>query len=341
VKSATHCQLLVPGMLRALATTVLCPPALATLLRFSRRSAFFTGDEYAWRCHLFGVARQMDDPVGPFCALGDGLEPGADYWLCANPVSLHLQRDSFVLADAQVRGLGWAQAQAFVEMLNTHFADQGLCFYAPHANRWYLRLTHPPGLETHPLPEVIGQSIQRLMPQGDDAMQWRAWINEIQMLLHEHPINQALEQRGESPVNSLWLWGGGVMKTGRAPAGMHIWAHDPFSRGLALAHANPVAILPNSALDWADGDLAAGDHLLVLDQLAQADLRDDPADWQRALLQMERHWFAPLLAALRKGAIARLDLHLADTHGVSSYGVTRSDLYKFWRRGRPLGVYLG
>jgi hypothetical protein len=333
--------LLVPGMLHELTAATPCPPALATLLRFARRGASFSGDYHAWRCHLFGVARQQDDPVAPFSSLGEGLEPGTDYWLCANPVSLHLQRDSFVLADAQVRGLAIEEAHALTHMLNEHFAAEGMHFYAPHANRWYLRLARPPVLETHPLSEAIGQSIQRLMPQGDDAMQWQARINEIQMLLHEHPVSLELERRGESPVNSLWLWGGGVMEKARAPAGMKIWADDPFSLGLAQAHGNPAAALPNSAMDWTDGGLEAGEHLVVLDQLVQADLRDDQEDWRRALQQMERHWFVPLLTVLRKGAIARLDLHLAGTHGVSHYTLTRNDLYKFWRRRQPLGAYLG
>ena len=34
-------------------------------------------------------------------------------------------------------------------------------------------------------------------------------LNEIQVLLHQHPLNAARRARGLTPVNSLWLWGGG------------------------------------------------------------------------------------------------------------------------------------
>jgi len=37
-------------------------------------------------------------------------------------------------------------------------------------------------------------------------MRFRAQLNELQMQLHDHPLNQAREARGELPVNSLWLW---------------------------------------------------------------------------------------------------------------------------------------
>ena len=99
--------------------------------------------------------------------------------------------------------------------------------------------------------------------------------------------------------------------------------------------------LPASATDWPQGGLAPGEHLLVLDQLGQVDLRDDTRDWHTALERMERHWFAPLLEALRDGTLTRLVLHLAGPRSVSSYTLTRSDLRKFWRRSHPLGAYLG
>lgn len=328
-------------MIREFAAVASGSPALLAMLRCARRVNVFAGDDHAWRCRFFGVARQQDTPVAPFAALGDGLEPRADYWLCANPVTLHLQRDSFILANGQARGLSLEQAAELVGALNDQFAADGLYFFAPHASRWYLRLTHAPRLETHPLSEAIGQNVQRLLPQGDDALQWHTRVNEMQMLLHGHPVNLDLERRGDPPVNSLWLWGGGILTPGRQQAELRVWAHDPFTRGLAQSHASRSAVLPSSAADWPEGGMVPGEHLAVLDQLEQAHLRDDPHSWREALERMDRHWFAPLLEALHDGTINRLVLHLAGTHNVSSYALTRTDLRKFWRRAQPLGAYLG
>ncbi len=74
-------------------------------------------------------------------------------------------------------------------------------------------------LATTPLSVAIGRDIEPLMPQGDDALRFRSLLNELQMLLFEHPVNQAREARGELPINSLWLWGGGHKRP--APSSQH------------------------------------------------------------------------------------------------------------------------
>jgi hypothetical protein len=47
------------------------------------------------------------------------------------------------------------------------------------------------------------------LPQGAEGRRWRAVLTEIQVLLHQHPLNAERRTRGLPPVNSLWLWGGG------------------------------------------------------------------------------------------------------------------------------------
>jgi hypothetical protein len=57
--------------------------------------------------------------------------------------------------------------------------------------------------------EGMGRDVGPMMPQGKDGMAFQGFINEAQMLLHEHPINQARERQGLTLVNSIWLSGGG------------------------------------------------------------------------------------------------------------------------------------
>lgn len=331
MKSALHCQLLLPGMIRAAAIAP-APPALRSLLRCARREAAFEEGAQAWLCRRFGVARQQDWPVAPFAALADGLAADSGYWLCADPVSLLLQRDSFTVMDGP-RGLGLAQAQQLTDALNAHFAADGMQFFAPCATRWYLRLSGTPSLRTHPLSQARGRDIHTRLLQGADGLQWHGALNEMQMLLYDHPVNLALEELGEPPVNSLWLWGGGVLPATTARTGFVFFADDPLVRGLALAHGDALAPLPSSAEGWLQNAQADPLQLIVHNPL-------ELTDWQQALQQLERDWFAPLLAMLRDGRLARLTLHLAD-ETVNSFTVTRGDLYKFWRRARPLESYLG
>src|SRR6202008_4675572 len=36
---------------------------------------------------------------------------------------------------------------------------------------------------------------------------------ELEMWLHSHPLNHFRQQRGELPVSTLWLWGGGELES--------------------------------------------------------------------------------------------------------------------------------
>jgi hypothetical protein len=328
------CQLLIPETSRALQLASDAPSALQTLLRFARRGEAFEGDGHAWRCHFFGAAQQQDWPVAPFSCFADGLDPGSCYWLCADPVHLLLQRDTFAVAEGVRFDLTAGQVSEIVESLNSHFAADGMRFFAPHPSRWYLRLEHAPRLQTIPLAEAAGHDMQPLMPGGPDALQWHRCLNEIQMLLHAHPVNQALEQQGRLPVNSLWLWGGGELSQSTANPGTTVWANDPLTVGLVKSQGVEPNPLPPTATDWLEQHQLYENHLIVLDSL-------DISDMQHRLSMLEKDWFAPMLAALRAGRLARLDLHLAGTQAVRTFSVTRNDLYKFWRRPKKLEEYLG
>jgi hypothetical protein len=52
------------------------------------------------------------------------------------------------------------------------------------------------------------------MPQGEEAMSWHAFMNEIQMFLFDHPINHERSKRGVLSANSIWFSGGGLLPQG-------------------------------------------------------------------------------------------------------------------------------
>lgn len=307
-------------------------PALQAMLGYGRHAAASMGDDEAWLCRFFGVAQQRDWPAAPFAVLGEGLPAQDGYWLRVQPVHLQLQRDRLLALDA-APGLSAAQAQQLVAALNTHFAEDGLCCHAPQAGRWYVRLDAVPDLQTTPLPAVLGRAIESMLPRGGDAMRWHARLNEMQMLLHEHPVNLALEQGGALPVNSLWLWGGGVLPAGLLPKSVQVWADSVLAHGLAQAHGADALPLPPSAHDWLVA-AAPGQHLVVLDPASGAD--QAPA-W----MQLERDWFAPLLQALRRRRVSSLALHLAAADRVTSLHLQCRDAWKLWRRPRPLEAFHG
>ena len=338
------CRLLVPNLLLPMPggeepSRGLALPALETLLARGVATQGGETDAAAWLCRAFGVAPQPDWPVASFGLLGDGGEPGGDYWLRADPAHLETGRDHLVLAAVGHSGLTQEEAAAIAETLNRHFAADGMAFFPRQPDRWYLRLAQPPALQTFPPAAAIDRDIHDFLPNGADGMHWRSLLNEIQMLLHDHPVNEAREQRGLVPINSLWLWGGGCLpQTAVAPCN-HVWADDPLARGLAMVSGVALAARPPHAAAWLSQAGADGSHLLVLDQLAVAWSKGGMASWQEALQQMERDWFAPLRQMLAQGRLAQLSLSTVDGPAWEA-SVTRGDLWKLWRRKKKLAHYL-
>lgn len=315
-------------------------PALEILLGRANRTIYQSQGMAAWLCQAFGVNKQQDWPVAPLTLAADGGVPGNQYWLRADPVHLRVNRDHLVLADSGAFSISSAEAEQLTDALNRHFNDDGLIFYPLRPNRWYLRLASPPQIETHALPEVAGKNINAFLPVGNDSKRWLGILNEAQVLLYNHPVNEAREQRGELPVNSFWLWGGGTAPAAIKKPCAQLWSNDNLATGLALASATRNAGLPLSATDWLNASFTPGRHLIVLDSLCGAAQYADVYGWREGISELEKTWFAHLLTALKQVKLKHLTISAVDDrHGVR-FSVMLGDLWKLWRRIRPLGYYL-
>jgi hypothetical protein len=245
----------------------------------------------------------------------------------ADPVHLRPDRDRLRLFDARQLGISRAEADALVAEVNAHFAGDGLRLVAPAAARWYLTAERPPALETAPLERVIGRSLDGHLPDGSDARRWAALMNEVQMLLFQSPVNQAREAAGRPAVNGLWTWGGGhwrPLPNDRVPA--RVQGGGPLAVGLAAAAGAAAEPLP------AHAEAAPGTTLAVHDRLLDAALDADETAWAAAAVALDR-WLAPVLDALRGGALAELTIDACDGRG---WRVRRAGLLRLWRRPRPL-----
>ena len=158
----------------------------------------------AWLCAAFGAE---NGAIAPVTLLAEGGQPGAAYWLRADPVHLMLRGSEIILHP--LASLSAEEAGQMCDSLNRHFAEDGLHFIAPLSQHWYLRLERAPGLITQSVAHVAGRNILGFLPHGEEALQWHRLLNEIQMLLTDHPVNAAREARGDWVINSVWPWGGG------------------------------------------------------------------------------------------------------------------------------------
>lgn len=343
-----HCHLLIPGLFPPFRSETrnalrdLSLPALATLLARGSQKALSDGSMDAWLCRSFGVEKQHDWPVAAFTLLADGGNPGGDFWLLAEPVHLQLQRDRLVLADAGNLDITQEEANSLTTALNEHFADEGLSFFPTRPGHWHLRLTHPPAhLKTHSLETAIGRNIRNILPSGPDGVRWHSILNETQMLLHRHPVNEAREQRDLPPVNSIWPWGGGILPANLTTHFVHTWADNALARGLAVATDTPCANVPETAVEWLHATQGRSHHLVVLDALRTSALHGDIHLWRETLLHLEKDWLVPLRQALSHDKISRLTLYGFDSGQARSFSVSRTDLWKIWLRAKPLEAYFG
>jgi len=314
-------------------------------------------------CELFDVPCQPEAPIAPVSAVFDGLGEGC--WLRADPVHLRLQHDQLVLLpDVEVSAdeAGWLCAA-----LNEHFAGQGMEFFAPHPQRWYVRLDELPSIETVPLSQAAGRNVHGLLPKGSEAARWHQVFNEIQMLLFAHPVNEARAARGELPVNSLWLWGGG--ESAGSPRKTYdsassdkqlvemfaMAAEIPFAGWPAQWNGSlPPTLMEQLAIRLGCQKTAAkplvisreerksssaGRQLLVWTGLRSAMQRGDLNAWRTALQEFETGYAQPLWRALRAGKISQLQMDVLGEDRVWRLLLTRADAWAFWRRARPLAKY--
>lgn len=280
-------------------------------------------------------AWQASGGAAAYSLLADGGEPGEAYWAHADPCHLRVSRDHALLVDATMFDLSRAEAEALAETINRHFADRGIVCYPMQPERWYLRVDGTARFDAPALALARGKPVSTHARVAHS----HALANELQMLLHEHPVNVAREAHGDEPVNAVWLWGGGRFAApARAPF-RRVRTHAPLAAGLARASNAAVLPTPDTGGQWLRAAADEGVELIVLDALSAPASYGDHAAWRERLVRLEHDWFAPLLDALRRGRIGMLTLHAIGADGSVDVETTRQDLRYFWRRTKPIPEY--
>ena len=270
-----------------------------------------------------------DWPVAAFTALIDldPLEPGGAR-LRADPVHLRADIADLVLFDPGDAHVSVDEARALEETVNAALAPDGPFVDAAHPHRWYVALDAPARITTTPLSHAAGGQVSPAMPRGPDAPPWHRWMNEVQMALHDCPVNAARERYGAAPINSLWPWGGGSLPPAADTSLAQAWSEEVLVQGLALHAGIECRGLPEGAAEWLQGAPRPGTHLVVFDALHRAAHRADIDSWRDALERLSRLWAAPLLEALDRGDISAVSMH--DARGNRFATVGRGRLR--WRR---------
>jgi hypothetical protein len=284
------------------------------------------------------LARQFGVDAAPFGALrllGEAVGEAArdGHWLCADPVHLRFHHERIVLADAGAFDVDDDEAHALAGALNETFADVGR-FHVATSRRWYLRLNEATEHPAETLSTIAGRRMDGEL-SGKETRLTR-WLNEVQMFLHGHPVNEKRQAQGKPAINSLWLWGGGALPTLQPAAWSAVSTNNPLATGLAMASGIPAEPLPTDLaglLDHARGDR----QLVVLDALLPPVLYEDGEGWKSAWQTLDRDWFAPLQGAAGR-RIETLSIVAPTIYGQLTWTLHGKDRWKFWRKARPLAT---
>jgi len=318
---------LAPDLIRALQA-----PALAALLSrhsdlqyniFDNNSRVLPHE--AWLAHTLGLASaatQADTgaPLATACMAGCGLgaQAAQGHWFMLQPAHVQISRTHMLLTDLNSLQISEADSRGLYDLARPYFEEAGKPLLHGAPGLWFMRADDWAGLNTASPDATTTQSMTDWLPEGEHARAFRRLQNEVQMLWHEHPINEARQARGLQPINSCWLWAGAGPV---APSG-----------SVAIGDGAPwMAALATSTQPSAVQLIAQPGTAMLAGLIAPAQV-GDWADWLARMQQLEQAWFAPLLAALKDGRIDSVKLVLSHRHGWTTVTSTALAQRKFWRK---------
>jgi len=309
-----------------LATARQAAPSLIKLLQRGQ-AATHEASLAGTLCQAFGIKPQQDWPLAPICADAEGLSTNDNgYWLRLDPVHLEVVMGGLLLRPPGSLQLSLPEAHALIADINLHWREAGLEIQALGSTRWYLHLPAAPNLRTTPLDQMDGEYLTPHLPRGADARYYLKLINEVQMLMHAHPVNLARENEGRPAVNGLWLWGGGNLADSiverNAKTTLDLVAGNDFELRALARHAGCAFSAPPKKLSEMH---ATGRALVALTPFDGSMYGDIAAH----LAQLEQDWFHPLLQQLTWGRIRQVRLDLIGQQAVT---LTPGQVWRFWQK---------
>ncbi|MBL4851248.1 MAG: hypothetical protein JKY90_03065 [Gammaproteobacteria bacterium] len=267
--------------------------------------------------HLLGGPRNDQIKLGVTASLAYLL--GKDHFAVTNAARylmaypVHLQADSGRLLMYGQDGLDIEadEVEQWLAELSTIFVAHNIAIHSVSAETWLLCLAHPPQATFSELSDVLGQDIHDYMPAGDKGMFWRSLINEVQMQLHQSPLNSKRQARGLKAINSLWFAGVGDAVT----LNKTNWS------SLYSDNAMVCALADQAGIKWRS--VAAGDsvvdynsdcQLIVDTSLVESAAREDLDHWYQALQTFHDTIVAPIVDAFNDGAIKTIQLYPINGH---------------------------
>lgn len=309
-------------------------PALETLLDRADGSPC-SSDLTQHLCARFGLQRTDDDL--PFAALTraarfDDATEGVLALLSA--VHLFIDRDRAYVVPLSPDSVSQDESDELQQLFSQQLATCCDDIRQETTVLWSLKIRAADMLRTVDIEAAAGEDARACLPQGPGASQWMALANELQMLLHAHPMNAQREQNGQPAINSVWLWGVGPKPQLHHRPFAFVYSDRTFVRGLAVLSDVPTAESPTKftlpEIDTNEQSVC----IALFDGLRQG----EPHDWPRGVEELERDWFAPVHDALKNGSLQQATLWLGN--GCEYRIDARQAARRRWRRPRVLRSHM-
>lgn len=276
------------------------------------------------RFHLFGVDSTGPLPVAALTHVSDRRKRPDDsyYWLRADPVTMWADMARVFMTQFGFADLDPFEKNEIENCIRAVLHQEGFDLHSHHPERWCIPLRAPLDFTFTPLDQALGMDVAEALPEHPEARHWRRILTEIQIALHNAPVNIRRRASGRREINSVWFWGGGFIPDA-APhdAFQSVFSDDPVSCGLAII--NDCRCLERDAALAADWQ-ADGPSVLV-DWTVGA----SGAESELALLEA----FADRLQAEADRGALEVTVYDGSGRGVMYEARARR---KFWRRRRPL-----
>jgi len=181
----------------------------------------------------------------------------------------------------------------------------------------------------HPL-SVLGKAANPYIEQSRSNLDWYRLLNEMQMFLHQHEVNQRRMREALLPINSLWFWGGGIRPSHCAEAVACFCDDLLISRFLQDLNLSTATLADIAGLD-------AGVDALVIDLRLLETLKTGVAsDIESLLRNLDNFLLQPLLRLQRRDR-RRLVLRAGFEF---DFELSPFSALRFWRAARGLGDWI-
>jgi len=190
----------------------LAPAALRALDDWQPQAAQALAPHDAAWPHERALARALgwpDEGDLPMAAWSQGRGGQAMAWL--SPCHWQLGMDQAWLGSPEDAALHPDEAHALCADLAAHLAHDGLSLQPDGPGRWRSEGALWQGWSS-PSPErMAGQSVRDWVGPARWPAAWRRLHSELQLLLDQHPLNEARALRGLPLINAVWPHGVGVL----------------------------------------------------------------------------------------------------------------------------------